>query len=146
MPSSRAGRARAAARPRRLTSGGGQQTAAARKGRPPSDRRYGLDVVVEGELVRMRPQPYGIHLVLPLVVDPGLDEIRREDVALEEEGMVLLEVVQHDVERPRKLLDPLLLGRRQLIEILVHGLSGIDLVGHAVQAGHYAGGEREVRI
>src|SRR6267142_6961321 len=70
------------------------------KNRRPSEvdgRRRGspgaLDVVVEGELVRMRPQAHGIHLVLPLVVDPGLDEIRREDVALEEEVVVLLEIV-----------------------------------------------------
>src|SRR3984893_14045453 len=38
-----------------------------------------LDVVVEGELVRMRPQAGGMHLVLPLVRDPGIDEIRSED-------------------------------------------------------------------
>src|SRR5499426_4281245 len=68
-----------------------------------------LDVVVEGELVGMRAQPDGIDLVLPLVLDPRLDEIRGEHVALEEEGVVLLQVVEHDVERAGELLDLLLL-------------------------------------
>src|SRR2546428_4658545 len=36
----------------------------------------GLDVVVQRELVRMRPQPDGIHLGLALVVDPRLGKIR----------------------------------------------------------------------
>src|SRR6185295_15932229 len=81
-----------------------------------------LDVVVEGELVRMRAQPDGVHLVLPLVVDPGLDQVRGEHVPLQQEVVVLLEVVQHDVERPRELLDLLLLGRGQLVEVLVYRL------------------------
>src|SRR6202041_2261597 len=34
-----------------------------------------LDVVVEGELVRVGPQPDGIDLTRPLVGDVGLDEV-----------------------------------------------------------------------
>ena len=33
----------------------------------------GLDIVVEVEFVRMRTERDGIHLILLLVVDPGLD-------------------------------------------------------------------------
>src|SRR5690242_10433392 len=77
---------------------------------PPGDAGRGrLDVVVEGELVRMRAEPDRIDLVLPLVLDPRLDQVRREHVALEEEVVVLLEVAEHDVERAGELLDLLLL-------------------------------------
>src|SRR5262245_59166524 len=41
-----------------------------------------LGVEIEGELPRMGPQPDGVHLVLALVIDPGVDEVLREDVAL----------------------------------------------------------------
>ena len=34
-----------------------------------------LDVVVEGELPRMRPQPHRVGLLAALVVDPGLDQV-----------------------------------------------------------------------
>src|SRR2546428_6620687 len=51
------------------------------------------DVEVEGELVRMRPQPNWIHLILPLVLEPRLDQVRREDVALQQEVVVLLQGV-----------------------------------------------------
>src|SRR5258705_279169 len=78
--------------------------------RGPSKLEEDLDVVVEGELVGMRTQPDGIHLILPLVVDPRLDQVGGEDIALEEEGVILLQVVEDDVERPRELLDLLLLG------------------------------------
>src|SRR5438093_11081206 len=105
-----------------------------------------LDVVVERELPRVRPQAHGVDLVLPLVVDPRLDDVGREHVALEQPVVALLEVVEHDVERTRQLLDLLLLGRLQLVEVLVHRLAGIDLVGDAVEAGHHAGRERQVRI
>src|SRR6185295_17890116 len=100
-----------------------------------------LDVVVERELVRMRTQPNRIDLILPLVLDPGLDQVRGEHVALEEELVVLLEVVEHDVERAGKLLDLLLLGGRQLVQILVHRLARIDLVRDAVETRHDARGE-----
>src|SRR5207249_8138463 len=104
------------------------------------------DVRVQRELPRMRPQPDGIHLVLALVVDPRLDEVRGEDLSLEQERVVLLEGVEHHVERSRELLDPLGLRLRQLVEVLVDGLAGVDLVGDPVEAGHEAGREREVRV
>jgi hypothetical protein len=70
----------------------------------------------------------------------------REDVALEEEVVILLQVVQHDVQRAGQLLDLLLLGGRQLVEVLVHRLARVDLVGDPVEAGHHARREGEVRV
>src|SRR5262247_3302031 len=64
-----------------------------------------LDVEVESELVRMWPQPHRVHLVLALVVDPGLDQIRGEHLAPEQELVVLLEVIQNGVQRAGELLD-----------------------------------------
>src|SRR5690349_23113403 len=37
-----------------------------------------LNVEVELELVRRRAQPHRVELLLPLVGDPGLNEVRRE--------------------------------------------------------------------
>jgi hypothetical protein len=34
------------------------------------------------EFIRMRPECHGIHLILLLVVDPGLDEFFGKDVTL----------------------------------------------------------------
>src|SRR5262245_44345421 len=85
------------------------------------------DVEVERELPRMRPQADRVDLVLALVVDPGLDEVTREHVALEQERMVVLEVVEDDVERARELLDLARLLRGQLVEVLVHRVAGVDL-------------------
>src|SRR5438046_10129621 len=41
-----------------------------------------LDVEVERVLPRMGAQPYGVHLVLALVLDPRLDPVRGKAVAL----------------------------------------------------------------
>src|SRR2546422_776174 len=87
------------------------------------------NVEVQGELVGMRAQPDGIDLVLPLVVDPGLDDVGREDVALEQPVVRLLQIVEHDVERARHLLDLLRLGRRQLVEVLVDGAMSASSAG-----------------
>src|SRR5262249_56798807 len=45
-------------------------------------RGSGSGVVVQRELVRMRAQPDRVDLVRLLVVDPGLDHVLGEDVAL----------------------------------------------------------------
>ncbi len=50
-----------------------------------------LDVVVHRELVRRGPQPDRVDLVDPLPVHPGLDQVGREDVALEQVVVVLLQ-------------------------------------------------------
>ena len=65
----------------------------------------GSDVVVELELVRVRAQLHGEDLLGALEVDPGLDQVGREHVALGEEVVVALEVVEYGVERGRDLVD-----------------------------------------
>ena len=57
--------------------------------------------------------------------------------------MIGLQRIQHDIQRARELLDLCGLFRRQLVQVLVHRLSGIDLVGHAVQPRRHARGKRE---
>src|SRR3954447_20956644 len=49
------------------------------------------DVVVEEELVGVRPQPDRVDLRRHLVVDVGVDEVGREHVALEQELVVGLQ-------------------------------------------------------
>ena len=53
----------------------------------------------------MRAQPHGVDLVLPLVRDPGLDQVLREDPAGGEELVVGLERVERLGERARHLRD-----------------------------------------
>ena len=50
-----------------------------------------LDVVIQEELVRMRPQPQRVHFLGPLVVDPGLDRVLGEHIALQQEASGLLQ-------------------------------------------------------
>src|SRR5579862_370320 len=52
---------------------------------------HGSDVVVEGELIRMRAKAQGVDLVLALVLDPRLDQIVGEHAAGAEVVVVLLE-------------------------------------------------------
>src|SRR6266542_1492700 len=65
--------------------------------------RVPLRVEVQGELGRMRAKPNDVDLVLPLVVDPGADQLFAEDAALEQELVVGLERVQRACERVRHL-------------------------------------------
>src|SRR4051812_47945085 len=60
--------------------------------------RFGLDVVVELELVRVRASRDRQDLAGALVVDPRLDEVGSEDTTLEQEVVVGLERVEHFVE------------------------------------------------
>src|SRR6185295_13975507 len=59
------------------------RTAGPRESRPFVERGD-LQVVVERELVRVRPQPYRIEFVDPLVLDPGVDHVLGEDTALQQ--------------------------------------------------------------
>lgn len=53
-----------------------------------------LHVVVQEELIGMRPQPHSIHFLAALVADPGLDQVLAEHPALEQELMVLFEMTE----------------------------------------------------
>src|SRR6266545_4455853 len=106
----------------------------------------GLDVVVEVELPRVRAQADRVDLALALVADPGLDHVGGEDVALEHEGVVLLQRVERLVERARDLRHSGQLLGRQLVEVLVERAEGLDLVADPVQTGHQHGRERQVGV
>ncbi len=56
------------------------------------------DVVIELELVGVWAQPDRVDLVGALEVDPGLDQVRGEYVALQQEVVIGLERVEHLVE------------------------------------------------
>src|SRR4029079_2150751 len=113
---------------------------------PSAGSELTLVVEVQRELVRVRTQPERVHLVLTLVVDPGLDDLRREHVALEEERMVALEGLQRLVERARRLRHVLELFRSQGVDVLVERLARVELVLDTVEAGHQHDREREVRV
>jgi len=51
------------------------------------------DIEVERELPWVRAQPDRIHFVLAFVVNPGLDQVPREDASFQKELVVLLEGV-----------------------------------------------------
>ena len=57
-----------------------------------------LNIKVQGELIRMRPQADGVHFLLALVPDPGADHVAREHVALEQEFMIALQVVERFIQ------------------------------------------------
>src|SRR5262245_59830490 len=61
------------------------------------------DIEVQRELVRVRPHPNRIDLVVHLPVDPGVDDVAREDVALEQKSVVAPERHQCFLERARRL-------------------------------------------
>ena len=47
-----------------------------------------LNIVIEMELVRMRAQPDGIDLLIPLVAEPGFDHVLGENVAAQQKGVI----------------------------------------------------------
>ena len=44
---------------------------------------YDLDIVIEGEFVRVRTETKGIEFFGPLPVDPGFDDVFGEDITFE---------------------------------------------------------------
>ena len=103
-------------------------------------------VVVELELVGVGAQPQRLDLVGPLVLDPGLNEVRSEDVALGEEVVVLLQGLQRLVQAVGELVDVEVLLGCELVEVLVDGLARLDTVTDAVDARHEDGGEAQVGV
>src|SRR5262245_26159252 len=90
-----AGTAQVAISPRRGHSEGARQVSAPNCRRVPQWGPWCCpksvsrsDVEVQGELVGVRTQPDRIHFVLALVVDPRLDEVRGEHVALQQELVI----------------------------------------------------------
>src|SRR5258705_6261908 len=111
--------------------------------RPPPPSLSG--VVIQEELVRMRAQCNGVHIFDSLHLEPGVDEILREDSAFEQERMVGLQGLQRLEETSRRVLDVLPLFRLQLVQVHVHRLRRPDLVLDAVEAGPEHRRERDIR-
>src|SRR5688572_4789576 len=108
--------------------------------------RAALDVVVQVEFVRMRTERYLLELPGPLVLDPVLDQIFREDVAPQQVLVIRLERVEHLAQAARRGLN---LGRLlglELVDVLVDRRRRLDLVLNAIQAGHQACREAQVRV
>src|ERR1700692_4132158 len=75
--------------------------------------------------------------------EPFVDEILGENVAPHQEVPVGVEGVEHLLERAGRLLHRAVLA---FVKVLVDRSRRLDLVDDAVQAGHEARGEREVRV
>src|ERR1700686_4155909 len=88
----------------------------------------GSHVEVQREFVGMRPDLDRHDLVLALVGDPGLDQVRGETPALRKVLVVRLEPVDHVGQRRGRLWDARGLVRRKLVEVLVHRGLRLDLV------------------
>src|SRR6266545_5444362 len=105
--------------------------------------RVPLRVEVQGELGRMRAKPNDVDLVLPLVVDPGADQLFAEDAALEQELVVGLERVERACERVRHLRD---VAVRLLEQVEVRRGARVEALLDPVQARHQHRREGEVRV
>jgi hypothetical protein len=105
-----------------------------------------LDIVVEEELIGMWTKVHGFQLMLPFIFDPYLYKIVGEYVTPKEIIVIPFQRVQDLTEGTRCRLDLGGLLGRQVIEILVDGLSWMDLVLDSVQPGHEHGCEREVPV
>ncbi len=81
-----------------------------------------------------------------LELEPGIDDVLREHAAALQEFLVRLQRVERLLERARGVLHVLALGRVELVDVDVHRSGRLDLVLHAVEAGHEARREREVRV
>ena len=60
-----------------------------------------LNIKVQRELVRMRPQPDWINLAFAFVTDPRLEHVGREHVSLEQEVMIALQRIERLIQRTR---------------------------------------------
>src|SRR3954467_6004877 len=88
-------------------------------------RRSG--VVIHEVFEGRRALPRRLHVVFTLVLEPHVNHVLREDVAFEQELMVVLERVQGLFERGWHAFDvPQLLGR-QGVDVLVERATWVDL-------------------
>ena len=63
-----------------------------------ADGSQKLDIVIEEELVRMRPQAHLIDLLAPLITYPGLDQILGKHFSFEQKLMILLQAVDSFIQ------------------------------------------------
>src|SRR5262249_46468996 len=81
--------------------------------------------------------------LLHLEVRVGVEEVIVEHPARFEEGAILLEVAERLAQRAAHGGDLFELRRRQVVEVLVDGGAGIELVLDAVETRHQHGGKGE---
>src|SRR5256886_16826117 len=101
------------------------------------------NVVIQEELVGMRPQRDRIDLLGPLVGQPRLDYVLGEHAPLEQEVVVRFERGQRFRQRARRVLDVLALFRLELVQIHVHRLWRVSLALYTGPAPPEERGERE---
>src|SRR5436190_23124944 len=111
-----------------------------------SSHAWLLNVVIQLEFVRMRPQTNRVGLRLALVGDKGLDQLLREYIALEQEPVIVLQAGERFFERRRHRWHLLQFLRFEIVDVLVERLTRINLVLYAVETSHGHGSKREVRI
>ncbi len=104
-----------------------------------------LQRVVHIELDRVRGHAEAGDL-FHLQLDVGADEVVAEHSALGQEGAILVQIVQCLIEAGAHGRDLGFFFRRQVVEVLARGFARVDLVFHAVQAGHHHGGEGQIRV
>ncbi len=87
-----------------------------------------------------------LDLFLALELEVGIDEVIAEHAALGQERAALVEFFQGFLQAAAHLRDQLAFFRRQIVEVLVGGIAGVDLVLDAVQARHQQCGEAQVGV
>src|SRR5262245_19374010 len=107
-----------------------------------------LIVVIQIELVWMRPQANRVELFLSLVRNPRFDQVFREHRAARQERVILFERDERFLERSGCRLDAHLthLVPGHLVDVAVERLARIDLVLNAVEHGHQHRGPRKVSV
>ncbi len=93
----------------------------------------------------MRRHLEALHLG-HLQLDVGVDHVVRHDAALLEELAILREAVERLAQAAAHRRDLRQLVRRQIVEVLVHRLAGMELVLNTVEASHQHRREAEVGV
>src|ERR1019366_4677533 len=114
--------------------------------RPARSSRTSLNVVIEKELVRRGAHPDRIEFLVAFELEPLVDRVLREHVALDQELVVLLDGVERLFKAARHVRDVFELLGRKTVDVLVHRIARVDLVLDPVDTGHQHRAEREVRV
>src|SRR5260221_6713986 len=104
-----------------------------------------LDIIVEEKFVRMRSQAERI-VFFALGGDPHVQKILSEDIALEQEIMVLLERSNRFIQAAAHLPHTRHFFGRQVIKVFVHRLAGVNFVLDAIESGHEHPGKGKVWV
>ena len=103
-------------------------------------------VVVQEELVRMRPQADRRDILGALHRDPGVEHVGRKHVSGEQEVVVGLERRDRLGQRARHRLDGLLALVVELVQVLVDRRGWLELSLDPVEAGHEQRRKGEVGV